>query len=123
MPRLSWPGSRPKGGSVQARGCSCSSAGGPEGQPVKAREKRLVLMLGAVAAVAALLTWWLPHKGPVAVSGNAAVDPTPETVPRIGLERLPHQRPKLRIRLRDILPFRPPPSPPPTPPPPPTPAP
>jgi len=80
-------------------------------------------MLGAVAAVAALLTWWLPHKGPVAVSGNAAVDPTPETVPRIDLERLPHERPKLRIGLRDIFAFGPPPTLPPTPRPPTTPTP
>src|SRR5260370_5250598 len=123
MPRLSWPGSRPKGGSVQARGCSCSSAGGPEGQPVKPREKRLVLVLGAAAAVAALRTWWLPHKCRVAVSGNAAVDPTPETVPRIARERLPHERPKLRIGLRDIFAFGPPPPLPPTPRPPTTPTP
>ncbi len=90
---------------------------------MKPREKRLVLVLGAVAAVAALVTWWLPHKGPVAVSTSAAVDPTPETVPRIDLERLPRERPKLRIGLRDIFAFGPPPTLPPTPRPPTTPTP
>src|SRR5206468_11457215 len=68
---------------------------GHEGQPVKPREKRLVIVLGAVAAIAALLTWWLPHKGPEAASTrSAAVDPAPEPVPRIDLERLPRERPR-----------------------------
>ena len=81
---------------------------------MKPREKRLVIVLGAVA-VAALLTWWLRHKGPAAVSTrSAAVDPTPEPVPLIDLERLPHERPKLRIGLRDIFAFGPPPTLPPT---------
>lgn len=82
---------------------------------MKPREKRLVFVLGAVAAVAALMIWWLPHKGPVAVSTSAAVDPAPETVPRIDLERLPRERPTLRIGLRDIFAFGPPPTLPPTP--------
>ena len=82
---------------------------------MKPREKRLVIVLGAVAVVAALMTRFLPHKGPVAVSMSSAADATPETVPRIGLERLPHDRPKLRIGQRDIFAFGPPPTPPPTP--------
>ncbi len=82
---------------------------------MKPREKRLVIVLGAVAAVAALLTWWHPHRGPEAASTrSAAVDPTPEPVPRIDLERLPHERPKLRIGLRDLFAFGPPPTLPPT---------
>ncbi len=83
---------------------------------MKPREKRLVIVLGAVAAIAALLTWWLPHKGPEGASTrSAAVDPAPEPVPRIDLERLPHERPKLRIGLRDLFAFGPPPTLPPTP--------
>jgi hypothetical protein len=82
---------------------------------VKPREKRLVIALGAVAAVAAFMTWVLPHKGPVAVSMSATPDTAPEAVPRIDLERLPHERPTLRIGRRDIFAFGPPPTLPPTP--------
>jgi len=82
---------------------------------VKPREKRLVIALGVVAAVAAFMIWVLPHKGPVTVSMSAAPDATPGTVPRIGLERLPHDRPTLRIGQRDIFAFGRPPTPPPTP--------
>jgi hypothetical protein len=78
---------------------------------VKPHEKRLVIVLGAVAAVAALLTWWFPHKSPAAVpTRSAAVDPAPEPVPRIDLERLPGEHPKLRIGRRDIFAFGPPPT-------------
>ena len=80
---------------------------------MKPRERRLVIVLGAVAAVA-LLTWLRPHKDPAVFTKSAAVDPTPEPVPRIDLERLPHERPELRIGLRDLFAFGPPPTLPPT---------
>jgi len=82
---------------------------------LKQREKRWLVLLGAVAAVAAVPGWRFLHRSPAAASASRSSQPQLEPVPRIDLERLPQERPELEVGRRDIFAFGPPPTVPPAP--------
>jgi hypothetical protein len=83
---------------------------------MKTREKRLIALLGVVAAASALPTLRMLKQNPATVADSAgAASPRPDRLPRIDLDRLPQERPHLEAGRRDLFAFGPPPTPPPTP--------
>lgn len=82
---------------------------------MKPREKRLLVVLGVVAALALAPALWRRHRSPGAVSVSRATEQAPEPLPRIDLDRLPRQRSELAAGRRDIFAFGPPPTLPPAP--------
>jgi len=76
---------------------------------VKPRERRLLLLLGAVALLSFRPVWRYFQQGPATVSGRRA-EKLPEALPRIDLDRLPRERPESQAGRRDIFAFGPPPT-------------
>ena len=87
-----------------------------KGAPLKPREKRLIAVLAVVGVLSALLYFFhFRSAGSTEPRARAANDPLPEAIPRIDLDRLPHERPEREGSKRDIFAFGPPPTLPPTP--------
>jgi hypothetical protein len=86
------------------------------------KRERVVMMAGGGLVLAALLYVWLHGKpasttiaaGP-RVAAGAGAGAGGSDLPRIGLDRLTQMPPPVRVGIRDIFDFGPPPTPPPTP--------